>query len=81
MSEEKRCQKLSKMMNLEVRCLFIRPCHAKCGCTDAIYFWKIKSSQFIQAHTILKSVAHKYADLPVLVLGGKYDVLRKVAEG
>jgi HAD superfamily hydrolase (TIGR01456 family) len=57
MSEELRCQKLSKMFDFE-----------------------IKPSQYIQAHTILKSVAHKYADSPVLVVGGKYDVLRKVAE-
>lgn len=42
---------------------------------------QIEPSQLIQAHTILKSVVHKYADLPVLVVGGKYDVLRKVAEG
>ena len=34
----------------------------------------------MQAHTILKSQAHKYADKPVLVLGGNGDTLRKVAE-
>jgi hypothetical protein len=34
----------------------------------------------MQSHTILKSSAHKYANKPVLVLGGKGDVLRKVAE-
>ncbi|KAF7984261.1 hypothetical protein HWV62_16102 [Athelia sp. TMB] len=42
---------------------------------------EIKPSQFLQAHTIFKATAHKYADTPVLVLGGKDDVLRKVAEG
>jgi len=42
---------------------------------------KIDPGRFIQAHTVLKSVVHKYADLPVLVLGGKGDALRKVAEG
>ncbi|KAI0780322.1 HAD hydrolase [Fomes fomentarius] len=41
----------------------------------------IYSNQIVQAHTILKSVAHKYADKPVLVLGGRGDVVRKVAEG
>jgi hypothetical protein len=34
----------------------------------------------MQAHTILKSQAHKYANKPVLVLGGTGDTLRKVAE-
>lgn len=42
---------------------------------------QIHPDQFIQAHTVLKSVVHKYADMPVLVLGGKGDTLRRVAEG
>ncbi|KAF8550688.1 HAD-superfamily hydrolase [Imleria badia] len=42
---------------------------------------KIDTERYIQAHTVLKSVVYKYADLPVLVLGGKGDTLRKVAEG
>ncbi|CDO77700.1 hypothetical protein BN946_scf184969.g51 [Trametes cinnabarina] len=42
---------------------------------------KIHSNQIVQAHTILKSVVHKYADKPVLVLGGRNDTVRKVAEG
>ncbi|KAG6378345.1 Haloacid dehalogenase-like hydrolase-domain-containing protein [Boletus reticuloceps] len=42
---------------------------------------KIDPERFIQAHTVLKSVVHKYADLPVLVLGGKGNTLCKVAEG
>ena len=37
-------------------------------------------NQIVQAHTILKSVVHKYADKPVLVLGGRNDVVRKVAQ-
>ncbi|KAJ8596368.1 HAD-superfamily hydrolase [Rhizopogon salebrosus TDB-379] len=41
---------------------------------------QIHTEQFIQAHTVLKSVVHKYEDVPVLVLGGKGDTLRKVAE-
>jgi hypothetical protein len=41
---------------------------------------KIKESQYIQAHTILKKHAREYADKPVLVLGGKLDKVRKVAE-
>ncbi|KAI0633736.1 HAD hydrolase [Trametes polyzona] len=41
---------------------------------------ELASNQILQAHTILKSVAHKYADKPVLVLGGRNDDVRKVAE-
>ncbi|TFK44483.1 HAD-like domain-containing protein [Crucibulum laeve] len=37
-------------------------------------------SQYVQAHTILKDQVHKYADKPVLVLGGKLDKVRQVAE-
>ncbi|KAH7912262.1 HAD hydrolase [Hygrophoropsis aurantiaca] len=41
---------------------------------------RIDPAQYIQAHTVLKSVAHKYANAPVLVLGGKGNTLRAVAE-
>jgi hypothetical protein len=34
----------------------------------------------MQAHTILRPSAQKYANKPVLVVGGKRDALRKVAE-
>ncbi|EAU91552.2 hypothetical protein CC1G_02041 [Coprinopsis cinerea okayama7 len=40
----------------------------------------IAESQYIQAHTILKKHAKQYANKPVLVLGGKLDKVRKVAE-
>ncbi|KAI0829926.1 HAD hydrolase [Trametes gibbosa] len=42
---------------------------------------ELEGNQILQAHTILKSVAHKYADKPVLVLGGRNDVVRQVANG
>lgn len=42
---------------------------------------QLEINQIVQAHTILKSVSHKYADKPVLVLGGRNDDVRKVAEG
>lgn len=42
---------------------------------------QIKSEQYIQAHTVVRSVVHRYKDTPVLVLGGRGDTLRKVAEG
>ncbi|KAI0325483.1 HAD-superfamily hydrolase [Cubamyces sp. BRFM 1775] len=42
---------------------------------------ELQHTQILQAHTILKSVVHKYADKPVLVLGGRNDDVRKVAEG
>lgn len=41
---------------------------------------KIEENQYIQAHTILKTVAHEYAKKPVLILGGHLDTLRKVAQ-
>ncbi|EIW82570.1 HAD hydrolase [Coniophora puteana RWD-64-598 SS2] len=41
---------------------------------------QIPVDRYIQAHTIIRSIASKYADHPVLVLGGRNDVLRKVAE-
>ncbi|KAK7045715.1 hypothetical protein VNI00_007548 [Paramarasmius palmivorus] len=40
----------------------------------------IDSEQIIQAHTILKDLVGKYGDSPVLVLGGKNDDMRFVAE-
>jgi len=42
--------------------------------------FEVTTSNFMQSHTILKSITHKYANKPVLVLGGKGNVLRKVAE-
>ncbi|KIM78996.1 hypothetical protein PILCRDRAFT_823860 [Piloderma croceum F 1598] len=53
----------------------------RCHKLSKMLDFEIKTSQLIQAHTILKSVVQKYANSPVLVVGGKYDVLRKVAEG
>ncbi|EIN12080.1 HAD hydrolase, partial [Punctularia strigosozonata HHB-11173 SS5] len=43
----------------------------------------ISPDQIVQAHTILTSpdLVERYADAPVLVLGGINDVCRKVAEG
>ncbi|EIW63437.1 HAD hydrolase, partial [Trametes versicolor FP-101664 SS1] len=41
----------------------------------------LEINQIVQAHTILQSVSHKYEDKPVLVLGGRNDDVRKVAEG
>ena len=41
---------------------------------------QIHPTQYIQAHTVLKTVVDKYADVPVLVLGGRNDDVRKVAE-
>ncbi|KAF9268774.1 HAD hydrolase [Marasmius fiardii PR-910] len=41
---------------------------------------KLHPEQIIQAHTVLKGIVDKYANSPVLVLGGKKDELRPVAE-
>ncbi|KAJ7128944.1 HAD hydrolase [Mycena crocata] len=40
---------------------------------------EIVPEQYIQAHTILKTLSHKYSNTPVLVLGGKLDQVRRVA--
>ncbi|KAF5351899.1 hypothetical protein D9756_007478 [Leucocoprinus leucothites] len=42
--------------------------------------FSIDNDQYIQAHTILKTLAHKYDKEPVLILGGRLDTLRKVAQ-
>ena len=42
---------------------------------------QLQQAHILQAHTILKSVVHKYENKPVLVLGGRNDDVRKVAEG
>jgi len=41
---------------------------------------EINPQRVILAHTVLKSLASKYANEPILVLGGKNDDVRKVAE-
>ncbi|KAF8160899.1 HAD-like domain-containing protein [Crassisporium funariophilum] len=41
----------------------------------------ILPSQYVQAHTILKTLTHKYAGKSVLVLGGSLDKVREVAKG
>ncbi|KZT20001.1 HAD-superfamily hydrolase [Neolentinus lepideus HHB14362 ss-1] len=53
----------------------------RCRKLTGQFGFEIKPTQYIQAHTVLKSVVHKYAKEPVLVLGGKRDQVRKVAEG
>ena len=71
-SENDRARRLTELLGFEVGpmiSLFL------CLC-----FSKITASNFMQSHTILKSYVHKYVNKPVLVLGGKGDVLRKVAE-
>ncbi|KAJ7668457.1 HAD-like domain-containing protein [Mycena polygramma] len=41
--------------------------------------FKIHPDQYIQAHTILKTMSYRYTDSSVLVLGGKLDQVRQVA--
>ncbi|EPT04967.1 HAD hydrolase [Fomitopsis schrenkii] len=54
---------------------------ARCNKLTSILGYKIDAKQFIQSHTILKTIAKKYVNRPVLVLGGKNDEVRRVAEG
>ncbi|KAI0733118.1 HAD-like domain-containing protein [Fomitopsis betulina] len=53
----------------------------RCKTLTSILGYKIDAKQFIQSHTIIKTIAKKYANRPVLVLGGRHDEVRKVAEG
>ncbi|KAJ7039157.1 Haloacid dehalogenase-like hydrolase-domain-containing protein [Mycena alexandri] len=53
----------------------------RCEKLSAKLGFKIHPHQYIQAHTILKTLSHKYTDAPVLVLGGKRDQVRQVAAG
>jgi ribonucleotide monophosphatase NagD (HAD superfamily) len=71
--EEDRSKRLSEQLGFEVGPNISSFRRSRC-CS------KITTSNFMQSHTILKTSVHKYADKPVLVLGGKGDVLRKVAE-
>lgn len=41
---------------------------------------KVSLGQFMQAHTILRSVVDQYVDKPVLVLGGRPGAVPSVAE-
>ncbi|GBE81065.1 HAD-like domain-containing protein [Sparassis latifolia] len=54
---------------------------ARCQKLSKQLGYQILPSQFVQSHTVLKSVVDLYADHPVLVLGGKDDDIRRVAEG
>jgi len=40
----------------------------------------VSLDQYVQAHTILRDLSSKYANQPVLVLGGKLNSVREVAE-
>ncbi|EGN99616.1 hypothetical protein SERLA73DRAFT_179710 [Serpula lacrymans var. lacrymans S7.3] len=53
----------------------------RCQKLSAQLGFQIKPEQYIQAHTVLKNIVSKYVNQPVLVLGGKNDAVRKVAEG
>ncbi|KAJ7782825.1 hypothetical protein B0H16DRAFT_1658306 [Mycena metata] len=53
----------------------------RCTKLSAKLGFEIHPHQYIQAHTILKTLSHKYTDAPVLVLGGKLDQVRQVAAG
>ncbi|KAI0930545.1 hypothetical protein AcV5_007230 [Taiwanofungus camphoratus] len=54
---------------------------ARCQKLTSQLGFNIQVDQFIQSHTILKQIVCKYADVPVLVLGGRNDEVRQVAEG
>lgn len=74
-SEEDRCRKLTEKLGYEV-CLSL----VSSSLTCSVHPRQIPPTQFIQAHTVLKSLGKDYLDEPVMVLGGKRDVVRKVAQ-
>ena len=39
---------------------------------------KVPTNRYIQSHTILKSIVHRFHDKHVLVLGGKGNTLKSV---
>lgn len=41
---------------------------------------QLTANQLVQSHTPLKKVAHDYANKDVLVLGGRRDECRRVAQ-
>lgn len=53
---------------------------ARCQKLSSQLGYEIQPAQFVQSHTVLKSVVHEYADQPVLILGGKDNEIREVAE-
>ena len=71
-SEKDRARQLTELLGFEVGPMI--------SLFPRLYLSKITASNFMQSHTVLRSSTHKYANKPVLVLGGKGDVLRKVAE-
>lgn len=74
-TEAERCQKLSRQLDVQVD---LTPLPTDCTLTQTTS--KLSSTQLVQAHTILKELKHKYADKPVLILGGRGNKGREVAE-
>lgn len=73
--EADRCRRLTKTLGVEVKHFAnILTCYILKNIIQ------IKPSMLIQAHTILREKAAAYADQHVLVLGGKRNQLREVAE-
>lgn len=74
-SETVRCQRLSKLLDVEVSLSLGLYVHHYIGNS-----LQVSVNQFMQAHTILKSIAHEYADKPILALGGRPGAIPRVAE-
>lgn len=74
--EGARAQKLSSELGIHVSsCVF--SCTAS---TPLIPDSQIAEHQIVQSHTVFRSLAARYADKPVLVIGGPDDSCRQVAE-
>lgn len=48
--------------------------------TNPLLKFQLTANQLVQSHTPLKKIAHEYANKDVLVLGGRRDECRRVAE-
>ncbi|KAI0279514.1 HAD-hyrolase-like-domain-containing protein [Russula aff. rugulosa BPL654] len=62
-SEKDRARQLTELLGFEVGPMI--------SLFPRLYLSKITASNFMQSHTVLRSSTHKYANKPVLVLGGK----------
>lgn len=72
-SEETRAQKLRAQLGINV-CLYSFT-------IDQTHSFKIENYQCVQSHTILSTLEYKHRHENVLVLGGRREDVRKIAEG
>lgn len=80
--ESDRCKRLTQELGVDVRfplCLASLMAMHELSRLTAIPA-QIGEHQIVQSHTIFRSLVPRYADKPVLVVGGVRDSCRRVAE-